>query len=118
MNNTKSGKYSEFLARMFFRLKGYSIIAQNHQTGKGTHAGEIDFVAKKGKTIVFVEVKKRRDLDKAAYAISQNQKQRIINGAKAFLQRNSQYINYDSRFDAVLVQLPLSIKHIKDAWRI
>lgn len=116
MNHNQSGHMAEFIARSLFRLKGYRIIAQNYITGKGTFAGEVDFIARKGKKIVFVEVKKRADLETAAYAISEKQKQRISNAAKAFLKKNPHYQNYDIRFDAVLVELPLKIQHIPNAW--
>ncbi len=116
MNNNKSGKLAEFLAKMLMRCKGCRIICGNYVTGKGTHAGEIDFIATKGNLIVFVEVKKRQNLEKAAYAISEQQKKRIINGAQAFLSKHPQYANHDIRFDAILVKLPLSIKHIPNAW--
>lgn len=116
MNNNNSGKLAEFLARMLMRCKGYRIICGNYVTGKGTHAGEIDFIARRGKTIAFVEVKKRQNLEKAAYAISEQQKRRIINGAQAFLTKHPQYAGYDMRFDAVLVKLPFSLKHIPNAW--
>ncbi|MDD4556049.1 MAG: YraN family protein [Alphaproteobacteria bacterium] len=116
MTNNFSGKYAEFLARLLFRFKGFSILQKNYKTGKGTHAGEIDFIAKKGKLIVFVEVKKRKTLEDASYAIKEAQQQRITNGAKAFLKHNPCYQNCDCRFDAVLVKLPLSIKHLKNAW--
>ncbi len=116
MNHNQSGHWAEFLARSLFRLKGYRIIAQNYITGRGTLAGEVDFIASKNKTIVFVEVKKRVDLETAAYAISDKQKQRISNAAQAFIKKNPHYQNYDIRFDAVLVQLPLKINHIPNAW--
>ena len=66
MNNYHSGHRAEFLARLLFRLKGYRILAANYVSGRGTHAGEVDFIAKRGNVLVFVEVKKRTTLDKAA----------------------------------------------------
>lgn len=116
MNNYRSGHWAEFLARWLFRVKGYRLIALNYITGRGTHAGEVDFIAKRGKVIVFVEVKKRASLEDAAYALSETQKQRISNGAIAFLQKHPSYANFDVRFDAVLVKLPCSLCHIKNAW--
>lgn len=116
MNNYHSGHWAEFLARSLFRLKGYRIVAANYITGKGTHAGELDFVAQKGKTLVFVEVKKRSTLENAAYALSEKQKLRIRNGAEAFLKKHPQYSSYDIRFDAVLVKLPFSLLHLKNAF--
>ena len=52
MNHNFLGKYAEFLAKCLFVAKGYSILSSNYVTGKGTHAGEIDFVAKKKNLIV------------------------------------------------------------------
>ena len=116
MTNNKSGRYAEFLAKTLFRLKGYGIIACNYRTGRGTGAGEIDFIARKAKMLVFVEVKKRANMEMAAYAVSEQQKRRITGGAAAFLQKNPQYAGYDKRFDAALVKLPLSVRHIENAW--
>lgn len=110
------GKLAEFLARLWLHCHGYRILAANYRTGRGTHAGEIDIVALRRNTIIFVEVKKRSGLDKAAYAIRPAQQQRIIRGAEAFLQKHPAYQNCDVRFDAVLVSFPLWIRHIKNAW--
>ena len=112
----QSGKFAEFLARNFLRLKGWRIVAENYVTGRGTTAGEVDIIAAKGKQLIFVEVKKRQSIEKAAYAISPRQQQRIIRGAEAFLQKNPQFSGYDCRFDAILITLPLQIEHIENAW--
>lgn len=116
MKNNTSGHLAEILARCFFRLKGYRIVAVNYVTGKGTHAGEVDFIARCGKNLVFVEVKKRTSIENAAYAISESQKQRIVNGAQAFLKKHPYYQDYNIRFDALLVKLPLTLRHISNAW--
>ena len=116
MNNNKSGYLAESMARWFLRLKGYHIVACNVITGKGTHSGEIDFIARRGKTLVFVEVKKRSSLEKAAYAIKPIQQQRIRNGAATFLKKNPQFADFNIRFDAVLITFPCTIEHIENAW--
>lgn len=117
MNNHFKGKYAEFLARIYMRLHGFRIVAQNYVTGRGTTAGEIDFVAKRGNLLVFVEVKQRATLDNAAYAIRLEQQQRILRGAQNFVKNNQQYHGCDIRFDAILVTLPLRLRHIPNAWR-
>ena len=116
MNNNTAGHLAESMARWFMRLHGYHIVACNEITGKGTHAGEVDFIAKRGNTLVFVEVKKRSDIERAAYAIKPQQQQRIRQGAMAFIKRNPQYMNYDIRFDAILIAFPCTIEHIENAW--
>jgi len=116
MNSYLAGHLAESMAQWFMRLHGYRIVACNEITGKGTHAGEVDFIARKGKTLVFVEVKKRSSLERAAYAIKPAQQQRIRNGAAVFLKKNPQYASFDIRFDAILVTFPCSIQHIENAW--
>lgn len=118
MNNYKSGKLAEFLARLFLRLKGYRVLCKNYKIGKGMNIGEVDFIVRKKKTIAFVEVKKRGNLELAAFAISENQRKRIIRGAEMFLKQHPQYKNFDLRFDAVLMVFPLKIRHIKNAWMV
>ena len=116
MNSYVRGKYAEFLARMYMRLHGFRIVAQNYITGRGTTAGEIDFVAKRGKLLVFVEVKQRTTLENAAYAITPTQQQRLIRGAKSFVKNNPQFADCDLRFDAIFVVLPFYLRHIPNAW--
>ena len=116
MNSYVRGKFSEFLARTYMRLHGFRIVSKNYITGRGTTAGEIDFIAKRGKLLVFAEVKQRTTLENAAYAIKPAQQQRLIRGAKSFLKSNPQYAVYDLRFDAILITFPLSVRHIPNAW--
>lgn len=116
MNSHTAGQLAELTARWFMRLHGYGIIASNVITGRGTHRGEIDFIARRGKTLVFVEVKKRSTTDNAAYALKPVQQQRIRNAAAAFIKRNPQYGDYAIRFDAILIAFPCSVRHIENAW--
>lgn len=116
MNNYHKGRRAEFLARIYMILHGYRIIKRNYVTGRGTTAGEIDFIAKRGHCIVFAEVKERQTLDSAAYAITAKQQQRLIRGAECFIKNNPQYQGFDLRFDAILIVLPFTIRHIKNAW--
>ena len=116
MKNYHSGHFAETLALAYLRLKGYSKLADNYVTGKGTGAGEVDLIVRKGNIIVFVEVKKRTTIENAAYAITIKQQTRIRRAAEAFLAAYPQYANCDIRFDAVLVQFPYKIEHIKNAF--
>ena len=116
MKNNRRGKISEFIARMYFRFKGYKIVAKNYVTGKGTHAGEIDFIACKKKTLVFVEVKERTSLEKAAYALRAEQQIRIRKAAENFIAKHQKYAGFDCRFDAVLISFPLKIEHLENAF--
>lgn len=116
MNNYQSGKIAEFLARMFLRFSGYIILCKNFKVGKGNNIGEIDFIARRGKYLVFVEVKKRATIEAAAYAVSEQQKRRIIRGAELFMKKYPKYKNFDIRFDVILIAFPYYVRHIKNAW--
>lgn len=82
--NYHNGRLAEFCARLWLRCKGYRIIAVNYKTGRGTKAGEIDFIACRGKTLVFAEVKKRRTLDNAAYSILPAQQKELSAAPRLF----------------------------------
>ena len=116
MNSYQSGKIAEFVARIFLSLKGYRFVAHNVVCGRGTTAGEIDLIMCKRKTLVFLEVKKRKNIETAAYAISLQQQKRIRRAAQWFLAHHFAYNDFDCRFDAVLVSLPFKIQHIENAW--
>ncbi len=116
MNSYHQGKWAELLARLYFLSRGYRTVAHNYITGRGTTAGEIDLIVKRGRQLIFVEVKQRQTLASAAYAILPAQQQRIIRGAQSFLQHFPQYQNCQMRFDSFLVVLPWHIRHIKNAW--
>ena len=106
------------LAAGWLRLKGYSILARHFTSGRGTGAGEVDIVARRGGVIAFIEVKARPDHERAAEAISSGQRRRIARGAQAFLARHPRLAGCSLRFDAVLVAPWRPLRHIRDAWRM
>lgn len=74
MNNYQNGHLAEYMAMWFLRFRGYRLLFQNYRCGRGTHAGEVDLIMLKKKTVVFIEVKQRQTLEKAAYAVLPPQK--------------------------------------------
>ena len=116
MAKLSSGRTAEFMALQYLRLKGYSLVACNYITGRGTGAGEVDLIVKNQTSLVFVEVKKRKNLEQAAYAIKPKQQLRIRKGAEAFLAKHPEYENFDIRFDAVLIKFPFGFEHIENAF--
>ena len=112
-----SGKIAEFLCRIYMRFHGYRIVAKNYicGTGKKTPYGELDFVAIKGNSIVFCEVKKRQNNTEFLRALSYQQQQRILNGGQYFMRANPKYKKYEMRFDVFFVKLPFGITWLKNA---
>ena len=117
-NNYYTGHFVEKVALLLLLLKGYIPLHLNYVTGRGTGAGEVDLIIKKGHTLVFVEVKKRKDLTTSAEAITRKNQQRIGRAAEVFLRNNPHYQNYTIRFDAVLFEKGFWPHHIPDAWRL
>lgn len=109
----RRGAWGEFIAAWRLRLAGYRILARNLRHP----LGEIDLVARRGRLLVFVEVKARADYDAAAAAIRPAQQARIRNAAAAFLARRPDLAGLDLRFDAVLVSRRRLPVHLHDAWR-
>ena len=95
------GLYSEFLARMYLRLHGYRILKNRYITGKNTNRAEIDIIARRKDTIVFVEVKSRQTIDAAWAAITPVQAARLRRAAETFL--INKHWNGNARFDVIVV---------------
>lgn len=97
----KIGLYSEFLARMYLRFHGYHILKNRYVTGKNTNRAEIDIIAKRKNTIVFVEVKARQTIGAAWDAITPKQSARLRRAAETYL-INKRWMG-DARFDVIVV---------------
>lgn len=108
----QSGRRSEWLAALWLRLKGYSILAMRAKTP----GGEIDIVAKRGGLVAFVEVKARTDPEAALAAVTARAQRRIGAAAKMFLARRSGLADCQVRYDIITVA-GWRIRHIADAWR-
>jgi putative endonuclease len=113
----RRGQWAESLCVWRLRLAGWRILSRRFVTGRGSGAGEVDIVARRGKVVAMIEVKARGDLAAAAESIGARQQRRITRGAEAFLARHPHLGALQIRFDAMLV-LPWRMpRHIPDAWR-
>ncbi|HMA48937.1 MAG TPA: YraN family protein [Magnetospirillaceae bacterium] len=110
------GRRAEFVATLMLRLKGYAILERRVKAGAGGR-GEIDIVARRGGVIAFVEVKARANLEHAALALSQRQRERLLRGAEAYLAARPRLAHLSPRFDAVLAAPGHWPRHVIDAWR-
>jgi putative endonuclease len=93
-----SGLFAETLAALMLRLKGYAIIAKRYKTP----VGEIDLVALKGKRLAFVEVKRRKTREDAAWTLPAKQRRRIVRAAQYWLAGHPDFAGHDIAFDGVL----------------
>ncbi|WP_271199747.1 YraN family protein [Methylopila turkensis] len=95
----RRGLSAETKAAWLLRLQGWRILAHRYAEGPG----EVDLIARRGRTIAFVEVKARGDFDRGVEALTPRQQARIRRGAEAFLARRPAYAGYVVTFDLVLV---------------
>ncbi len=107
------GWLAETLCAWRLRATGYRVLARRFKTP----VGEIDVVARRGATVVFVEVKARQDDATALYALTPRQRARIRRAASAYLAAHPELSRLDARFD-VMVVAPWQVPHhVIDAWR-
>ncbi len=108
----KLGLSAESRAAALLLAKGFRIAARRWRCP----AGEIDIVARRGKLLIFVEVKARARLDDAAYSVTERQQRRIATAASAWLAENPGDAMNDMRFDAILVAPRSLPRHITGAF--
>lgn len=92
------GRRGEALAAWYLRLKGWRIVAQRVKTPRG----EVDLVARRGKTLAFVEVKWRRSAAELDFAIDEYRLRRVAAAAEALAARYARP-NDMQRIDVILV---------------
>ena len=93
------GHRAELLALLSLMLKGYLPLYRRYRTP----VGEIDLILRRGKTLVFVEVKARPTHDNAAHAVHITNQSRVVRAAQYFLSRHPSCAAYEMRFDVCLI---------------
>ena len=108
----RRGRRGEALAAWYLRLKGWRIVAQRLKTPRG----EVDLIARRGRTVAFVEVKWRARADDLGLAIDAHRLRRVAAAANALAPRYAQGGD-DLRIDVVLLAPGRWPRHIVNAWQ-
>jgi putative endonuclease len=116
-----TGLKGEEAAARFLTRSGYEILDKNIRT----RAGEIDLVAREGKTLVFVEVKTRRDVvegDPPQAGVNTRKQNRLGKLANGYL-KLKRIRQAPCRFDVVAVIFNdegavKAIRHIPNAFSV
>lgn len=110
------GIWAEYYASAFLLIKGYRILYVRYKT----KVGEVDIIAKKGKVLVFIEVKYRVNLETALSAVLPTAQKRIRRAAEHFLisKKAKESLNLDTqiRFDVIGITKNNKIRHIHNAF--
>ncbi|WP_264046304.1 YraN family protein [Methylobacterium flocculans] len=108
------GRAAETLALMFLMLKGYLPLGTRFRAA----GGEIDLIVRRGRTVVFVEVKARGTLEAAQGAIDARKIGRFSRAARAWISRHPDCGAATFRADAVFVSPRTWPRHVPDAFPI
>ena len=109
------GLSAEGWAAWYLRLTGWRILKHRYKT----RAGEIDLIAKRRKTVVFVEVKARKTREAALEAVTPASQKRISRAARVFVSEHAKAGFYALRFDVIIIRpwaLPERIENAFEAW--
>lgn len=114
----KLGNTGENLAATFLENHGYKILEKNFRI----RAAEIDIIAQKDNTVIFVEVKTRSNIRKGlpAEAVNLRKQKKIIEAASVFLQ-DEKYFDSACRFDVIEILKAgnaFKVNHIENAFEV
>lgn len=96
-----AGKQAEGLALDYLQHQALTLIAKNWQSPYG----EIDLIMKDNNTLVFIEVRyrKQNNWGHPLETITQSKRHKIITTAQLFLQKNKQWLINPCRFDVISI---------------
>ena len=105
------GRGAETLACWYLRLHGWRILARRARVP----GGEVDLVARRGRTLAFVEVKQRGSEDSAAWALDEYRLRRVAVAAERLAPRYAREGD-DIRIDALFLVPRRLPRHIANVW--
>lgn len=113
-----AGDQAETLAIALIERAGLRVLERNYRV----RGGEIDCIALDGETLVFVEVRyrKNKQFGGAAASIDSRKRQRIIHAAQIYLMKNPGQSKRPCRFDCVVLDAldADASEWIKDAFQL
>lgn len=106
------GRRGETLAAWWLRLRGWRILAQRVKV----KVGEVDLIARKGRTVAFIEVKWRRDAALLGEAVDAHRLRRVARAAEMLAARYAK-AGDDVRIDVILVAPRTWPRRIANVWQ-
>jgi putative endonuclease len=112
------GAIGERRALWFYRLRGYRIAGRNVRL----RGGELDLVVRRGRALVFVEVKTRksRAAGEGFEAVDRTKQARLMRLAEQYLTLHPMPRNTEVRFDVISIlcnEGRFQLTHFRDAFR-
>ncbi|KPF55346.1 hypothetical protein IP65_04240 [Novosphingobium sp. AAP1] len=106
------GRRGEWLAGLYLMLTGWRVLARRVKIG----VGEVDLVARRGRTVAFVEVKWRDSAAALDTAIDARRLARVARAAQALAPRYAGPGD-DVRIDVILIAPGRWPRRIVNAWQ-
>jgi putative endonuclease len=108
----RRGRGAETLACWYLRLRGWRILARRARVP----GGEVDIVARRGRTLAFVEVKARTSDEAAGFALDAWRLRRVVVAAERLAPR---YVREgdDIRIDAIFIIPRRWPRHLPNIWQ-
>lgn len=108
----RHGRRGEWIAALYLWLTGWRVVGQRVKTRKG----EVDIVARRGRTVCFVEVKWRASQAELATAIDERRLRRVADAAQLIASRYARPGD-DQRIDVILITPWVWPRRIVNAWQ-
>ncbi len=108
----KRGRGAETIAAMWLRLFGWRILARRARV----RGGEVDIIARRGRTLAFIEVKARNTSEAAAFALDRYRLRRVAVAAEVLSPRFMRSGD-DLRIDAIFIVPGRLPRHLADVWQ-
>jgi len=108
----RQGRRGEGLAALWLRLTGWRILARRVKTPRG----EVDLIARRGRTVAFIEVKWRARAQDFGHAIDVHRLRRVAAAAGALAPRYARS-GEDMRIDVILIAPRKWPRRIANAWQ-
>jgi putative endonuclease len=108
----RDGHRGEALAAWWLKLRFYRILARRYRTP----VGEIDLVAERFGTIVFVEVKTRARTGSEADTLASINRSRILRAAALWQARHPRLAGLPCRFDVIFLAPGRWPRHVVNAF--
>lgn len=115
LKGLKPGEAGEEWVSYLYRRRGCRIVARNYALYGRKKLGEIDIICRKGRRLVMVEVKTRRDENfmQVVEAINWRKQSYLRRMAKLFLQQNPKYEDCELQIDVAAVLMDPFDNNIK-----
>ena len=105
------GRRAETIAAWWLRFQGWRILARRARIA----GGEVDLIARRGRTLAFVEVKQRGSEESAAMALDEYRLRRVAVAAERLAPRFARPGD-EMRIDAIFLIPGRLPRHLANVW--